>query len=310
MRSERRAQLFAVSAMLLVGVAPLVTSQVWAQQAPARLFGQPGRSRLNGDLRQLVARLGPRPQAAPGGTELRLGLAPQAMQFDSQGRVGVSVTAANPTRLVRALTNLGMRVQAADADHHVIEGFAPVSALTAIEGLGPQGLLGVTALPRAILDTGSVNSQAVFVHEADRVHATTPPGVTGAGVRVGIISDSYGRIPGGAAAGVTSGDLPAGGVNVLLEGPSNGIDEGRAMAELIHDVAPGAALVFSSGTIGGPAGRAQSVRNLADPAQGNCSIIADDIFYMTEPFFQDGLTAQAVEEVVSTRGAGYFCSAG
>ena len=306
MRSERRSHLFALAATLLVGLAPLVTPRVWAQAAgrrPAPFL----KSRLGGDLRQLVSQLGPRPQAIPGVAAIREGLAPQQMQFDPQGRVGISITAQNPARLARALTALGMRISAVDNSHHVLEGFAPVNVLNAIEALAPQGLLGVTAIPPAFTDAGSVTSQATFVHESDRVNATVPPGVTGAGVRVGIISDSYNRL-GGAPAGVTSGDLPAG-VNVVTEGPASGtIDEGRAMAELIHDVAPGAALAFSTGA-GGPATRAQSVRDLADPAKGNCDVIADDIFYMTEPFFQDGLTAQAIEDVVAA-GTGYFCSAG
>ncbi len=40
-----------------------------------------------------------------------------------------------------------------------------------------------------------------------------------------------------------------------------------------------------------------------------CNIIVDDISYLTEPFFQDGVVAQAVEEV-SASGVNYFSSAG
>ncbi len=40
-----------------------------------------------------------------------------------------------------------------------------------------------------------------------------------------------------------------------------------------------------------------------------CDVIVDDITYITEPFFKDGVIAQAVDEVTST-GVNYFTSAG
>ncbi len=76
--------------------------------------------------------------------------------------------------------------------------------------------------------------------------ARTTYSVTGAGVKVGVLSDSYNKL-GGAAAGIASNDLPAAGVQVLQELPGlGGSDEGRAMAEIVHDVAPGAAIAFNT----------------------------------------------------------------
>ena len=81
-------------------------------------------------------------------------------------------------------------------------------------------------------------------------------GLDGTGVRVGVISDSYNSL-GGASGDVSSGDLP-GNVTVLHEG--TGADEGRAMLQVIHDVAPGAQLLFAA------AGRfQQAVHFLAQP---------------------------------------------
>jgi hypothetical protein len=77
------------------------------------------------------------------------------------------------------------------------------------------------------------------------------------------------------------------------------------MAEIVHDVAPGAGIAFSTAN-GGEATFAQSILNLA---AASCQIIVDDIIYLSEPFFQDGIVAQAVNQVVNN-GVTYFSSAG
>ena len=41
-----------------------------------------------------------------------------------------------------------------------------------------------------------------------------------------------------------------------------------------------------------------------------CDIIIDDITYLTDPLFRDGILSQAVDEAVKKAGALYFASAG
>ncbi|MCP1385200.1 3-coathanger stack domain-containing protein [Runella salmonicolor] len=138
-------------------------------------------------------------------------------------------------------------------------------------------------------------------------------GVNGAGVKVGVLSDSYNRL-GGAAAGVTNGELPGPGnpngfttpVELLQEGPSGSIDEGRAMIEIVHDVAPGATKAFATAFVGGQAGFANNIIALKD---ATCKVIVDDVFYFAEPFFQNGFIAQAVN-TVKAAGVAYFSLAG
>jgi hypothetical protein len=136
--------------------------------------------------------------------------------------------------------------------------------------------------------------------------------VNGAGIKVGILSDSYNNL-GTAQLGVSNGELPGPlnpygfrkPVKVLEDLDSNGTDEGRGMAEIVHDVAPGAELAFQT-AFNGQAGFAQGI---VDLAKSGCKIIVDDIYYYAEPFFQDGIIAQAVDEV-SQRGVTYFSAAG
>jgi hypothetical protein len=140
--------------------------------------------------------------------------------------------------------------------------------------------------------------------------------VDGSGIKVGILSDSYNR--NGAAdtnapADIASGDLPGTGnpcgftspVQVLDDSTASGDDEGRAMAQIVHDLAPGARLAFAS-AFGGEFTFAENIKKLTE---ASATVIVDDVFYLEEPFFQDGPIAVAVNEAVEG-GATYLSAAG
>ncbi|MEM9004702.1 MAG: S8 family serine peptidase [Cyanobacteria bacterium P01_F01_bin.86] len=153
-----------------------------------------------------------------------------------------------------------------------------------------------------ISSAGSVTGQGDVALNADEARSNFR--VDGSGITVGILSDSFNNL-GGEAADVASGDLPSG-VLVLDElDTGNGEDEGRAMAQLVHDVAPGADLQFHTAF----EGQASFAQGIVDLANAGSDIIVDDIFYHTEPMFQDGIIAQAVDQVVAD-GVSYFSAAG
>lgn len=135
--------------------------------------------------------------------------------------------------------------------------------------------------------------------------------LNGTGIKIGILSDTYNAL-GGAGASVLAGDLPGPGnpngfttpVTVLKDLPT-GSDEGRGIAELIHDVAPGAELFFYT-AFDGLFDFAAGIRALE---AAGCDIIIDDVSYFTENYFQDGAVGGAVDEVAS-QGVAYFSSAG
>ncbi len=148
--------------------------------------------------------------------------------------------------------------------------------------------------------------------------ARTTFGVNGAGVTVGVLSDSHNQavgVPTTAAQDVASGDLPGPGnpngfttpVNVIAPSPQSGnSDEGRGMAQIVHDLAPGAQLAFAT-AFSGLYGFADNIRILKNTA--GASVIVDDVSYFTEPFFQEGPVSVAISDVTKT-GAMYFTSAG
>ena len=73
-------------------------------------------------------------------------------------------------------------------------GYLPVSQLASVTDLVPQGLLGVVADYKPVTaQVGTFNDQAVNVLEADRVAATpaSPSNITGTGVTVGVLSNSF-----------------------------------------------------------------------------------------------------------------------
>ena len=80
----------------------------------------------------------------------------------------------------------------------------------------------------------------------------------------------------------------------VLDDSVAGHDEGRAMAQIVHDLAPGARLAFATASSGVLA----FADNIRDLAAANSDVIVDDVTYFDEPFFQDGPLSVAVKDVV------------
>lgn len=172
----------------------------------------------------------------------------------------------------------------------------------------------MTYVPTPETNIGSVTSQGKDAMNLDIADVFT---VTGKGIKIGVLSDSYNAL-GGEAAGIASGDLPGPGnplgnttpvdivEDLIVEDVPILSDEGRGMIELIHDVAPRSELAFAT-AFTGPAGFANNIIRLRNDAE--CDIIIDDISIFTAPVYQDGIVSQAVD-IVTADGANYFSSAG
>ncbi|MBX7222409.1 MAG: S8 family serine peptidase [Blastocatellia bacterium] len=176
------------------------------------------------------------------------------------------------------------------------------------------------------LTTAKVSGQRQFqpkktnTSQGDRTHradtARTTYSITGAGINIGVLSDSA------TAAQITTlqgtGDLPSGAQLTVVPGQAGtGSDEGLAMLEIVFDLCPGANLYFATAN-GGPTVFANNIRTLRNTY--NCDVIVDDVGYFSEAPFQDGqapaivstnncaAVLQAVKDVTAS-GALYFASA-
>jgi PKD domain/Subtilase family len=228
------------------------------------------------------------------------------LQF-ARGKVVVDAVAATDASLLQVdLQGLGL--ERATRYGAIVSGWFPLGALERAVRLPSLRFIAASLRPQT--QAGLVTSEGDAAMLAD--DARSAYAVDGSGVTVGVISDSYNQ-RGGAANDVGSGDLPTG-VVVLddtancgsLFLPQTCTDEGRAMMQIVHDVAPGAGLAFHT-AYNGMAGFANGILRLA--ADAGAKVIADDILYLEEPMFQDGIIAQAVDQVVAG-GAVYFSAAG
>ena len=236
----------------------------------------------------------------------------KSLILDETGeQVLVRITTGRTRNLIRGSVLLDFETEDYDSELRLIEEFIPIENInTSLEKiLENRLLLGVSPVYEPIVETGSVTSQADFVQETDRVRNSLPISYDGSGVKIGVLSDSYDS-KNGAATDISSGDLPND-VTVIsrdgeLQDIEGGSDEGRAMLQLVNDLAPEADLSFAT-AFTGESNFAANIRSLADDG---ADIIVDDVIYLSEPFFQDGIVALAVDDVVTNDEVAYFSSAG
>lgn len=193
-------------------------------------------------------------------------------------------------------------------------------ALAALSNVASVTPIRAPVLSAVNCEGGSVISEGVQQLEAKT--AREEFSVAGGGIEVGVLSDSYDQAADAtthAEEDVESADLPglpadpenecAGQttpVDVIEDFESEGAsDEGRAMLQIVHDMAPEASLSFATAFTG----EEEFADNIEELAAAGADVIVDDVSYFEEPFFQDGPVAVAVEKVTG-EGVSYLSAAG
>jgi hypothetical protein len=249
-------------------------------------------------------------ESAGKGTKAKAFKSSNPMLRVSNGRVGIDAYATDAAAFSESLRALGATK---------IRTIGPlVSAQVPVQALGQIAGLASLRSARPVLATTN-QLVGLAVSQGDESlngpYARGTFGVDGTGKTVGTLSDSFACNPGPFQPGapsstfeedVLSGELPPmtpG--DILAEGPCPSTDEGRAMAQLIHDVAPGASIKFHT-AFNSESDFAEGIIRLAE---AGADVIVDDVRYFAEPFFSDGMIAQAVD-IVADRGVPYYSSAG
>src|SRR5450755_4019653 len=275
---------------------------------------------LGGGLRQRVE-VKENAAAAPSAVSAAALLEPRLLR-DTQTRVLVNVWRDGTRPLLgvhQSLAALGANVWAELATYRkgVIAAYVPVERASDAARL--LGVRSITLQHKPELRVGKATTQGLATIHADKLNAV---GLKGQGVTIGILSDSFNTVPNSVtkdheAQDIKTGDLPGVGnprgdttpVLVLDEDPVPGTDEGRALLQIVYDIAPKAKLCYAT-AFTGEVQFAANILKLADP-KGPCkaNVIDDDVGYSEEPVFSDGVVALAVDQVKAD-GVAYFSSAG
>lgn len=142
-----------------------------------------------------------------------------------------------------------------------------------------------------------INSEGVALHNAD---VAQTQGITGAGVTVGVISVGVASL----AQAQAQNELPA----VTVFNTAGG-DEGTAMLEIVHDMAPGATLLYDDGAGTAPTSDVRHVNALNNLFANGANVIAEDLAFDSQPAFQQGLVASG-REAVAGAGVAVHSSSG
>jgi subtilisin family serine protease len=192
-----------------------------------------------------------------------------------------------------SLTAHGLAIDLVNDDFAVAQGWLTPADLPGVADL--DVVAAITPVLPGFPQIGAVNSEGDVASRANLVRAQ---GYNGTGVTVGVISDGINSL----ASAQATGDL--GSVTVPPGCQAGSGDEGTAMLEIVHDLAPGAPLLFSSGA----AGSLTFINSVNCLRAAGAKIIVDDEAYPDQPFFQDGSAATTVRGAVQA-GVSYFTAA-
>ena len=123
-------------------------------------------------------------------------------------------------------------------------------------------------------------------------------GSSGTGIGIGVLSNGIRTL----AERQTTGDVPA--LVTVLPGQDGEGDEGTAMLEIVHDLAPGAHLYFATAL----GGQARFAANIEALCEAGADVVVDDVFYFGEGAFQDDIVARGINNATGN-GCFYFTPA-
>ncbi len=189
-----------------------------------------------------------------------------------------------------ALESLGATVELVSSSLGVVQAWIPAERVDQVAAL--DFVERVTPPSYGVARAGTRTTQGDTILRASELRAL---GFSGQGAKVGVISDGATD----RAVAALLGDLPVGvtvfgSCNPVLSGST--CNEGTAMLEIVHDLAPSASLAVCSANTS--AEFIQCVSDLENTFAAN--VIVDDLLFFDEPFYEDGAVAQAADAAAQT----------
>lgn len=220
------------------------------------------------------------------------------------GTVRVDIKAEVSPLLLDAISVASGRIHAQSAENGLIGAELPLAQIESIAGRPDVKSIsisqGLIHNQQASVTADDIARSGVIAHAVDVARRRF--GVSGKGVRIGVISDSVNSATVDyLAEAQAAGLLPE--VDVI--DPGVGVGEGTAMLEIVHAIAPEARLSFAPAGIGST----ELVAAIEALVANNVDIIVDDITQVAAPPYQldeVGIAAQDASE----QGIFYFTSAG
>ncbi len=263
---------------------------------------------------------------APGVRSLDTGI-----ELDAKNRIAVDISAKVSEDLLNRLSKAGAAVVYSSERYHSVRAMIPADKAEEIAGWSEVRSISerrqaqtarvmaptakgqaVSERLRAAMKGVKTNASSMPTTEGDITHKADKArllGIDGTGLKIGVLSDGVSSLADSQALGAL------GDVTVIPGQVGNG-DEGTAMLEIVHTLAPGASLYFAT-AFNGIESFADNIRALR---AAGCDIIVDDVSYYVETPFQDGqadsvtsetnggVVIQAVNDI-TTDGGWYFSSA-
>lgn len=225
-----------------------------------------------------------------------------SLETNSHGNVHLILRSTEVnSSLLAALTKKGFEVKATtenleiSPNLHQISGWVPLNRVEEIAQL--EQIFHIRPADRPISLGGDVVTEGDAILRSNLARQSFA--IEGAGQKIGVISNGIDHL----IQSQSSDDLPS---NIeILSNRFTG-DEGTAMLEIIHDIAPGARLGFAD------RGNSETdfINNITLLKNAGCTIICDDILFPLEPVYEDGIVAQTIDNIVSNHNILYIAAAG
>ena len=240
-------------------------------------------------------------------------------------KVSVRLNTTDPAA-IQILRDAGLNVTA--SYHGLVSGTINSKSLLNLANVKSVSTIAAVRKPK----TRAVTSQAVEALKIENI-VKNHPDINGKGLKIGIISDSFGLVSEATPVyedidndgiieitGTDSqinGDAPAvieivkdATYEVQYDADGNPLpppytDEGRGMAEVIYDIAPGADQAFYS-----PDSNADFAQGILALADAGCKVIVDDLQFALEANYQDDEIALAIKEVADASDVVYLSATG